>query len=71
MNEELTVIIPVYNEEESLPAFFEEFDRLISTSEMPLKGLLVNDGSRDTSLAMIKEKCANSPAYDYISFDRN
>lgn len=71
MSEELTVIIPIYNEEESLPAFFQEFDKLISASPMPLKALLVNDGSRDSSLTMIKDKCTSSPAYDYISFDRN
>jgi glycosyltransferase involved in cell wall biosynthesis len=71
MKEELTVIIPVYNEEESLPAFFQEFDRIITTSPLPLRGLLVNDGSRDTSLIIIKEKCAKSAHYDYISFDRN
>ena len=71
MNEELTVIIPVYNEEESLPAFFAEFDRLIAASPLPLEALLIDDGSDDNSLRLIEEKCAASPCYRYLSFDRN
>jgi len=71
MNEELTIIIPVYNEEESLPAFFREFDRLLATATLPLRALLVNDGSRDNSLHLIKEKCRLSSAYGYLSLDRN
>ncbi|MFV0438493.1 MAG: glycosyltransferase [Desulfopila sp.] len=71
MNNELTIIVPVFDEEESLPAFFTEFDRLLASSPLPLCALLINDGSRDGSLQLIRDKCQQSPAYTFISLDRN
>lgn len=71
MQEELTVIIPVYNEEESLPAFFQEFDLLVEAARQPIHALFVDDGSTDGSLHLIREKCKSSSIYGYISFDRN
>ncbi len=45
MPDELTIIVPVFNEEESLPAFFIEMDRFIETSPVSCEVLFINDGS--------------------------
>lgn len=71
MKDELTVIVPVFNEQESLPTFFTAMDRFIEASPTPTKVLLVNDGSTDKSLEIIKEKCSQSPNYTSLLLDKN
>ncbi|MDQ3290175.1 MAG: glycosyltransferase [Bacteroidota bacterium] len=67
----LTIIVPVFNEEECLLPFSEAMDPFLEKSPMPTQVLFVNDGSRDASLVKIKEICANKPGYSYISLDKN
>ncbi len=57
MVDELTIIIPVFNEEESLPAFFRELDVFIETVPVVTRALFINDGSTDNSLKILTEKC--------------
>jgi glycosyltransferase involved in cell wall biosynthesis len=72
MDLQLTVIVPIYNEEECLPMFFKEFDRFLAATDIQVHALLVDDGSNDNSLQRIMEKCAAAPAhYDYLSFSSN
>ncbi|MFD2597183.1 glycosyltransferase family 2 protein [Sphingobacterium griseoflavum] len=71
MQADFTIIIPVYNEAESLPRLFQKMQEYINTAHKSSIVLLVNDGSKDESLAMIREHCANNPAFKYLSFDRN
>ncbi|PSR52812.1 dolichol-phosphate mannosyltransferase [Adhaeribacter arboris] len=67
----LTIIVPVFNEEECLQPFSEAMDPFLEKSPMPTQVLFVNDGSRDASLAKIKHICANKTGYTYISLDKN
>ena len=62
MNKEqviLSIIVPCFNEEEALPLFFQEILRVIENkmhlSEYEL--ILVNDGSKDRTLDIIKSFC--------------
>lgn len=71
MNDELTIIVPVFNEKESLPPFFTEMDKFLALSPIPSQILLINDGSTDGSDIILKEKCGNSTTYKYLSLDRN
>lgn len=71
MSDELTIIVPVYNEEESLPSFFTEMDAFINSSPIPSQILFVDDGSSDSSLPLLKEKCNGSDSFNYISLDKN
>jgi undecaprenyl-phosphate 4-deoxy-4-formamido-L-arabinose transferase len=61
MAPKVSVVIPVYNEEESLPALFARLypalDALGSTYEV----LFVNDGSQDRSAAMLREQFQKRP----------
>ena len=57
---ELTVVVPVFNEEESLPKLFTELSRYAQKSSMKVCFLLVNDGSSDRSLQLIEQQVQNS-----------
>jgi glycosyltransferase involved in cell wall biosynthesis len=71
MSDELTIIVPVFNEEESLPSFFLEMDRFIEDSPVPSRVLFIDDGSTDNSLRILKEKCSRSAYCTVLSLDRN
>ncbi len=71
MSDELTIIVPVFNEEESLPSFFLEMDSFIAISPIPSKVLFVNDGSCDNSLEILREKCNHSAYCTVLSLDKN
>jgi len=68
---ELTIIIPVYNEEDNLERLYSEMSKFVECSSKKAKILFVNDGSRDGSLIKIKEICNRSDRFRYCSFDRN
>jgi dolichol-phosphate mannosyltransferase len=57
MRDELTIIIPVFNEEESLPSFFCELDNFVEATPMVARALFINDGSTDGSLKILLEQC--------------
>ena len=68
----LTLIIPCYNEAEALPLFKAELNKIIvQLTNYNTEVLLVNDGSSDQTLTVMKEICASDSHYKYISFSRN
>lgn len=72
MKEKLCLIVPCYNEQEVLPLFYEEVCRV--SSEMPendFEFLFVDDGSKDSTLEIIKGFAQNDERVKYISFSRN
>jgi dolichol-phosphate mannosyltransferase len=71
MSDELTIIVPVFNEEESLPSFFLEMDRFIETSPVPSRVLFINDGSTDNSLEILRQKCNQIAYCTVLSLDKN
>jgi len=71
MTDELTIIVPVFNEEESLPAFFLELDSFIEASAVPSQVLFVNDGSSDNSLKILNENCKERAYCWVLSLEQN
>jgi len=68
----VSIIIPAYNEEESLPLLFERVDTLInSINSYDFEVLFVDDGSKDRTLELIKEHRAKDSRYSYVTFARN
>ena len=52
----VTILIPCYNEEKSLPLLWKEISKVISTNTQYLwEVLFVNDGSKDSTLLTIKD----------------
>ena len=71
MTDDLTIIVPIFNEEESLSSFFDEMDKFLKVSPIATRILCVNDGSTDSSLQLIKAKSGTSSSYNLINLDRN
>ena len=72
MIDELTIIVPVFNEEESLPAFFRELDGFLKTAPVITRTLFINDGSTDCSLKILTEKCRERQGFcSVLSLDGN
>ncbi len=66
----LSIIVPCYNEEASIPYFYEEIKKVIKEMDVKLELIFVNDGSSDKTLSIIKELSKEKGVY-YISFSRN
>ena len=67
----LTIIVPVYNEQEGLPALEERLSAYLPKCPVNACVLLVNDGSTDGSAARILEACSRHTDFFYLEFDRN
>ena len=70
-NKTLSIIVPAYNEEETIELFFDEVN--VQTVDLPLDKTfyLINDGSSDRTLDVIKMLSLKHPNVKYISFSRN
>lgn len=64
-------MIPVFNEEESLGALFDALDRAVPTLPQPVEAVLVDDGSRDRSLTLLREASRTRPWLKVVRFRRN
>ncbi|MGE5240650.1 MAG: glycosyltransferase [Bacteroidota bacterium] len=51
----VSVVVPVYNEQENLPALFQRLTAVLDKLGRPYELLFTNDGSRDNSLALLKD----------------
>lgn len=68
----ITIIIPAYNEEESLPHLYERLEKLMNTMEnYQFEILFVNDGSKDNTINLIKEYREKDNRISYVDFSRN
>ncbi len=68
----ISVIVPCYNEEESLPFFYKEI--CLVSEKMPnatFEFIFINDGSRDKTLKILRELSEIDDRVRYISFSRN
>ena len=57
----LSVVIPVYNEEAGLPALFARLYPALDALDVPYEVIFVNDGSRDRSAALLREQFQARP----------
>ena len=68
----ISIIIPAYNEEDSLPFLFERLNNLINQIQnYEFEILFVNDGSKDKTLEIIKEQRKIDNRISYLDFSRN
>lgn len=72
MNRTVTLIVPCYNEEESLPIFYDAVCEVAQgLPQVDFTFLLVNDGSKDGTLGVIRALAAKDERVKYLSFSRN
>lgn len=74
MKTKVTVVVPCYNEERALPHFMPEIQRIaaqMAPRQVELEILLVNDGSRDHTLSLLRDYAKQYENVRYLSFSRN
>ena len=67
----ISVIVPCYNEQESVVLFYEEMTRVASQMNNDFEFIFVNDGSKDRTLEIVKELAEKDDRVKYVSFSRN
>jgi undecaprenyl-phosphate 4-deoxy-4-formamido-L-arabinose transferase len=67
----LSVVIPVYNEEANLPELLDRLTGTLVPLGRPYEIVLVNDGSRDRSLPLLREAAARDSHLVVVDFNRN
>ncbi len=70
MHPELSIVIPVFNEEKNIPLMHQRIKNILQNTDVTYEIIFVNDGSIDNSLDVIKA-FSTQPDIKYISFSRN
>ena len=70
-NPDISVVVPLYNEEESLPELTAWIDRVATTHGLAYEVIFVDDGSSDASWQVIERLRQRFPAVRAIGFARN
>ncbi|MGB3262893.1 MAG: glycosyltransferase family 2 protein [Microcoleus sp.] len=66
-----SLIVPIYNEEENLPELYRRISGVMERLDGPVELILINDGSRDRSLEILRELHEQDSRICYLSFARN
>ena len=70
--EKISIIVPCYNEEEMIPIFYKEIDKVMDQMDkVDFEILFIDDGSKDNTLKVIKELVSQDNRIRFISFSRN
>ena len=67
----LSIIIPVYNEEENIPVLRERLVASLEPLGRPFEVIFVNDGSKDGTERALQSVCAADPRFKAVHFSRN
>ncbi len=68
---QISIVIPLFNEEESLPELHDWIVRVMEANAFSYEILFINDGSTDDSWAVIKQLSAKNPCVRGIDFTKN
>ena len=68
---DITVVVPLFNEEESLPELYAWIERVMKANDFSFEVIFVNDGSTDHSWEVIEELAEKSANVKGIKFRRN
>ncbi len=67
----ISVVIPCYNEQESLPELFDKLEAVMREMKCDYEYIFVDDGSTDRTIAQLRSLREKSPHVNIISFRRN
>ena len=67
----ISIIVPCFNEEESLPLFYAEMEKIKSQIDDNFEYIFVNDGSKDRTLQVLRDLNQADKNVHYLSFSRN
>lgn len=69
----ISIVAPMYNEEEMAPIFYETINKIVDKAKdkYEFEFVIVNDGSKDSTLSILKDLKAKDNRIHLISFSRN
>ena len=67
----ISIIVPVYNEEEAIKIFYDKITEVSAKMEADFEYIFVNDGSKDKTLEIAKEYAKKDSRVRFVSFSRN
>jgi glycosyltransferase involved in cell wall biosynthesis len=67
----VSLVIPVYNESESVDAFIQVIKKVFRSRDFPYELVFVNDGSSDSTLAVLIEESRSNPNLRIVNLSRN
>ena len=67
----LSIVVPCYNEEEAIPYFYEEINKVSKEMKNDFEFIFVNDGSKDKTIDIVKDLSKKDKRVKYIHFSRN
>lgn len=67
----ISVVVPAYNEEEGIPILYERLSRAAAGWGEDYELVIVDDGSRDGRLALLRTLASGDPRLKILSFSRN
>ena len=70
-NYKISIIVPLYNEQESFSVLINRIDNVINSMEVDVEVVLVDDGSKDSTAALMAEKALNDSRYHSIFLSKN
>ncbi len=71
MPPDISIVIPLYNEEESLPELLAWIEKVCTENKFTYEVLMIDDGSRDNSWNIVKQLSEKNPNIKGIKFQRN
>src|SRR5260370_24327471 len=71
MTPEISIVIPAFNEALRLPATLDRVERHLATINVPAEVIVVDDGSRDATVQVVRERAARWPQLTLIRAQRN
>ena len=67
----ISVVVPCFNEEESIPLFYREMERVRMKMGEKFEYIFINDGSSDGTLSVLRKLHVTDSNVHYLSFSRN
>ena len=67
----ISVVVPCFNEEESIPLFYREMERVRMKMGEKFEYIFINDGSSDGTLSVLRKLHVTDSSVHYLSFSRN
>ena len=67
----ISIIIPCYNEEQAIPYFYKEINKVSKGIKANFEFIFVNDGSKDNTISIIKKYSKKDKRVKYLNFSRN
>ncbi|HEY1691333.1 MAG TPA: glycosyltransferase family 2 protein [Polyangiaceae bacterium] len=67
----LSLVLPIYNEEEVIPELDRRLQEFLAKLALPAEVVFVNDGSRDRSMELLRDAAGRDARYRVLSFARN